>query len=102
VSRKVWCATLGCDKNLVDSEALLGRFALRGVQPVAEPDDADIWVLNTCGFIEAARADIADTVAALAAAKELGASRAELLDYRTSYDVHPNSSFVGYAGVVLR
>ncbi|MFN2370019.1 MAG: MiaB/RimO family radical SAM methylthiotransferase [Candidatus Krumholzibacteriia bacterium] len=67
---KVWCATLGCDKNLVDSEALLGRFALRGVQPVGDPEEADIWVLNTCGFIDAARADSADTVGQLAAAKQ--------------------------------
>ncbi|MBE0564386.1 MAG: MiaB/RimO family radical SAM methylthiotransferase [Krumholzibacteria bacterium] len=70
MKRKVWCATLGCDKNLVDSEALLGRFARRGVQPVQDPEDADIWVLNTCGFIDAARADSADTVGQLAAAKE--------------------------------
>jgi ribosomal protein S12 methylthiotransferase len=69
LSRRVWCATLGCDKNLVDSEALLGRFALRGVQAVNDPEDADIWVLNTCGFIDAARTDSADTVAELAAAK---------------------------------
>ena len=68
--RKVWCATLGCDKNLVDSEALLGRFARQGVGTTADPDEADIWVLNTCGFIDAARADSADTVAQLAAAKQ--------------------------------
>ena len=55
--RKVFCATLGCDKNLVDSEALLGRFAIRGVQPVDDPDAADISVLNSCGFIDAARSD---------------------------------------------
>ncbi len=67
--RKVWCATLGCDKNLVDSEALLGRFALRGVRAVQDPEDADIWVLNTCGFIDAARADSADTVGQLVEAK---------------------------------
>ncbi len=67
---KVWCATLGCDKNLVDSEALLGRFAGQGVQTVQAPEDADIWVLNTCGFIEAARIDSLETVRELAAAKE--------------------------------
>jgi len=39
--------------------------------------------------------------AALAAGRELGARQATLLDYRTSYDIHPNHSFVGYAGVVL-
>ncbi len=68
--KKVFCATLGCDKNLVDSEALLGRFALRGVQVVADPDAADIWVLNSCGFIDAARSDSEETLRELCAAKD--------------------------------
>ncbi len=67
--RKVWCATLGCDKNLVDSEALLGRFTQGGIRPVSDPAQADVWVLNTCGFIEAARKDSLDTVRELAANK---------------------------------
>ena len=62
---KVYCATLGCDKNLVDSEALLGRFALQGVQAVNDLDDADIWVLNSCGFIDAARSDSEETLQSL-------------------------------------
>ena len=61
-SRKVFCATLGCDKNLVDSEALLGRFIQSGVGVVADPEDADIWVLNSCGFIDAARRDSEETL----------------------------------------
>jgi ribosomal protein S12 methylthiotransferase len=68
--KRVFCATLGCDKNLVDSEALLGRFALKGAQPVADPDAADIWVLNTCGFIDAARSDSEETLQALIESKE--------------------------------
>lgn len=60
--RTVYAATLGCDKNLVDSEALLGRFAARGIAVTAEPEDADIWILNTCGFIEAARRDSIDAI----------------------------------------
>ena len=67
---KVFCATLGCDKNLVDSEALLGRFARDGVQPVDDPDVADIWVLNSCGFIDAARADSEETLRDMADRKE--------------------------------
>lgn len=62
---KVYCSTLGCDKNLVDSEALLGRFALQGVQAVNDLDEADIWVLNSCGFIDAARSDSEETLQAL-------------------------------------
>jgi ribosomal protein S12 methylthiotransferase len=68
--RKVFCATLGCDKNLVDSEALLGRFALQGVRAVTDPAEADIWVLNSCGFIDAARSDSEATLRELCAAKE--------------------------------
>jgi len=68
--RKVFCATLGCDKNLVDSEALLGRFARDGVQPVDDPETADIWVLNSCGFIDAARADSEETLRDMADRKE--------------------------------
>jgi len=68
--KRVFCATLGCDKNLVDSEALLGRFALKGIQPVTDPDAADIWVLNTCGFIDAARADSEETLQSLIESKE--------------------------------
>lgn len=67
--RKVFCATLGCDKNLVDSEALLGRFARDGVAAVNDPADADIWVLNSCGFIDAARADSEETLRDMAARK---------------------------------
>ncbi|MBU8869239.1 MAG: MiaB/RimO family radical SAM methylthiotransferase [Gemmatimonadales bacterium] len=62
MARRVFCATLGCDKNLVDSEALLGRFALSGVQAVADPEEADIWILNSCGFIDAARRDSEETL----------------------------------------
>ncbi len=60
--RRVYCATLGCDKNLVDSEALLGKFLGSGIEPVAAPEDADIWVLNSCGFIDAARTDSEDAL----------------------------------------
>lgn len=67
--RRVFIHTLGCDKNLVDSEALLGRFAGRGIIPEREPEKADIWVLNTCGFIEAARRDSEEAIATFAREK---------------------------------
>jgi ribosomal protein S12 methylthiotransferase len=68
-ARRVWIHTLGCDKNLVDSEAVLGRFGARGVTVARSPDEADVWVLNTCGFIAASRADSWAALAELAAAK---------------------------------
>jgi ribosomal protein S12 methylthiotransferase len=47
--------SLGCPKNLVDSERMLGLLQLDGYRLVAEPDGADFVVVNTCGFIEQAR-----------------------------------------------
>lgn len=47
--------SLGCPKNLVDSERMLGLLQLDGYELVAEPDGADFVVVNTCGFIEQAR-----------------------------------------------
>lgn len=47
--------SLGCPKNLVDSEKMLGRLTIDGYQPVSEPDGSDFVVVNTCGFIESSR-----------------------------------------------
>ncbi len=49
--------SLGCPKNLVDSERMLGLLKLDGYELVAEPVGADFVVVNTCGFIEQARED---------------------------------------------
>jgi len=47
--------SLGCPKNLVDSEKMLGQLAVDGYQLVPEPDGADFVIVNTCGFIESSR-----------------------------------------------
>src|SRR4029079_12700851 len=47
--------SLGCPKNLVDSERMLGMLQLDGYQMVRDPEGADFAIVNTCGFIEAAR-----------------------------------------------
>ena len=47
--------SLGCAKNLVDSEATLGMLQASGLQRVLAPDRADLLLVNTCGFLEAAR-----------------------------------------------
>src|SRR3954470_10556294 len=49
--------SLGCPKNLVDSERMLGLLQLDGYELVNDPDGADFAVVNTCGFIEAARTE---------------------------------------------
>lgn len=63
--------TLGCARNDVDSEELAGRLAADGFALVDEPEDADTVVVNTCGFVDAAKKDSIDT---LLAASDLKAS----------------------------
>lgn len=58
---------LGCPKNTVDSEGILGSLALAGFRFTAEPDAADICIVNTCGFLDAARREAAAVLAELAA-----------------------------------
>ncbi len=57
-SKGTYCfVSLGCPKNLVDSEKMLGTLALDGYTLVGEPDGADFVIVNTCGFIESSRAE---------------------------------------------
>jgi ribosomal protein S12 methylthiotransferase len=59
---RVAVISLGCARNLVDSEVLLGHAAEEGLAVVREPEDADVVVVNTCGFIEAAKQESIDTI----------------------------------------
>ncbi|MDD3726074.1 MAG: 30S ribosomal protein S12 methylthiotransferase RimO [Candidatus Ratteibacteria bacterium] len=52
--RTAYLITLGCPKNLVDSESILGLLGEDGYLLTASPDDADVLIVNTCGFIKAA------------------------------------------------
>ncbi len=52
---KIHLASLGCAKNLVDSERLLGLLATRGGIVGAPAEEADFIIVNTCGFISAAK-----------------------------------------------
>ena len=63
-TKKVAIVTLGCARNEVDSEELAGRLATQGWFLVDDADDADAIVVNTCGFIEAAKTESIDTVLA--------------------------------------
>lgn len=64
--------SLGCPKNRVDSEVMLGVAEERGFRHVEDPSDADVIVVNTCGFLDAARRESIDTILALGALKESG------------------------------
>ena len=76
ILRKVALVTLGCARNEVDSEELAGRLAADGWELVAEPADADAVVVNTCGFVEAAKKDSVDTLLAAADLKGTGRPQA--------------------------
>ena len=64
--RRVALVTLGCARNEVDSEELAGRLDDGGWTLTADADDADVVVVNTCGFIESAKKDSIDTLLAAA------------------------------------
>jgi ribosomal protein S12 methylthiotransferase len=68
--------TLGCARNDVDSEELAGRLAADGFRLVDDPEDAEAVVVNTCGFVDAAKKDSVDTLLAAADLKEGGQTKA--------------------------
>ena len=59
---RVSLISLGCARNLVDSEVLLGHVAEEGLQITRNPEDADVVVINTCGFIDEAKQESIDTI----------------------------------------
>lgn len=64
--------SLGCPKNLVDSERMLGLLASQGYVPVSDPRGADMVVVNTCGFIESARQESRAVINEMVQLKEQG------------------------------
>ncbi len=68
--------SLGCDKNLVDSEVMLGLLASRGYQMIDEEEKADIIVVNTCCFINDAKEESVNTILEMAEYKKNGRLKA--------------------------
>ncbi|WP_323792477.1 30S ribosomal protein S12 methylthiotransferase RimO [Nocardioides sp.] len=68
--------TLGCARNEVDSEELAGRLAADGFRLVSDPAEADTVVVNTCGFVEAAKKDSVDALLEASDLKETGRAQA--------------------------
>jgi len=60
--KKISLVSLGCAKNLVDSEILVGGLKKEGFKMIHEPKDADIVIVNTCGFLDTAREESVDTI----------------------------------------
>jgi ribosomal protein S12 methylthiotransferase len=73
---KIGFVTLGCDKNTVDSERYLAQLADRGAVPTDDLDDAEIIVINTCGFIDAAKKESLDAIVEAGNFKRDGACQA--------------------------
>ncbi|MCK5451297.1 MAG: hypothetical protein KAI70_05995, partial [Candidatus Omnitrophica bacterium] len=50
--KKIYLLSLGCPRNMLDSEVLLGLLEKKGFRVIPEPNGADAAIINTCGFIE--------------------------------------------------
>ena len=73
---RVAVVTLGCDKNTVDSERYLAELADRGAEPTDDPEDADVILVNTCGFIDAAKKESIDAIVEAGRLKDSGRAQA--------------------------
>ena len=72
MSTKVGVVSLGCDKNRVDTEVMLGYLQDGGYQITADPKDADVIIVNTCAFLESSRKESIDTILEMADYKAEG------------------------------
>jgi ribosomal protein S12 methylthiotransferase len=72
---KIGMVSLGCPKNLVDSEVMLGLAQAEGHQLTADAADADVLIVNTCAFIDKAKQESIDTILEMAEHKKTGACR---------------------------
>jgi ribosomal protein S12 methylthiotransferase len=70
--KKVGMVSLGCPKNLVDSEVMMGLLARQGYELTTDSHAADVLVVNTCGFIDSARQESVDTILEMAQLKQTG------------------------------
>lgn len=70
--KKVGMVSLGCPKNLVDSEVMMGLLARQGYEITNDSESADVLVVNTCGFIDSARQESVETILEMAQLKQTG------------------------------
>ena len=73
MAQRFYVETLGCPKNQVDSDKLVGTLLADGMSPTDDPTAADLVVVNTCAFIEEARRESIDTILALEEQRKDGA-----------------------------
>jgi ribosomal protein S12 methylthiotransferase len=70
--KKIGMVSLGCPKNLVDSEALLGDLGMSGYEMTPDESEADVIIVNTCGFLQSAVKESVDTILEMAGHKTGG------------------------------
>ena len=75
MSEKIALISLGCAKNLINSEQMLFLLSEAGYTLVPAPEGADVAIVNTCGFIDSAKSEAIDTILSLAALKDAGQLR---------------------------
>src|SRR5580693_4372846 len=73
--QKVGFVSLGCPKNLVDSEVMMGLLARAGAELSSRAEDADVIVVNTCSFIESAQQESVNTILEMAGLKTSGRAK---------------------------
>lgn len=76
---KVGFASLGCSKNRVDTEVMLGILKKNNIEIVSEPSEADILIVNTCSFIESAKEESITTILAMSEYKNNGKCRSLII-----------------------
>lgn len=69
---KIFILSLGCPRNLLDSEVLVGALKKKGFDITEEPQDADVAIVNTCGFVQDAKEESIDTILRLVEFKKEG------------------------------
>jgi ribosomal protein S12 methylthiotransferase len=67
---KVHLSSLGCPKNQVDAEVMLGKLVAEGYEVTLDPDDADVMIVNTCSFIQPAKEESIETILEMAGRKD--------------------------------
>ena len=72
---KIGFVSLGCPKNLVDSEVMMGQLVAKGHELTPHPDQADVLVVNTCSFIDPAKKESVDTILEMAEYKKIGRAK---------------------------
>ena len=72
MKKSVALISLGCAKNLVDSEVMIGFLLEAGFEPTVDVEEADVLIVNTCAFIEEAQEEAVNTILCLAELKKTG------------------------------